>query len=92
MKPGAENEAKVLNFISLLAVLGCNLSAADSSTISESPPSSLIYNFKPAPNSSLSPVERKPEVTSSLKALFVALKAFLLDLDFNSWFEMAEVI
>ena len=91
MKPGAENEAKVLNFISLLAVLSSNLSA-NSSTISESPPSSLIYNFKPAPNSSLSPVERKPEVTSSLKALFVALKAFLLDLDFNSWFEMAEVI
>ena len=91
MKPGAENEAKVLNFISHLAVLGSSLSA-NSSTITESPPSSLIYNFKPAPNSSLSPVERKPEVTSSLKALFVALKAFLLDLDFNSWFEMAEVI
>ena len=90
LQTGATSKDRIFNFISLLAVLRGNLEGGDNENIHERTKHeerlSDLYQFQDQ-NLARHKVDNKDVVES----LLVALKAFLRDLSFESWLELAEI-
>jgi len=81
LRPKCSKREKIVNFLSLLCVLRSHLNPSPT----QPPPLADLYNFE-----SKLEATTKSTPKSGLDALLVALKAFVFDLDFDSWLDMAE--